>query len=163
MNLFWQSYKLLASLALALMLVFATSFGVQSQSSLAVASPIKLSDAVQPQLILADTSLGGRTEAVGKNIQGKVQETFGNITGNPSDQAAGKAKQAESQVRHSVENTKDFGRSANRRTEATGKNLAGKVQEAVGNITGNRGDQAAGKAKQAESGVRHAVEDLRNR
>lgn len=52
-------------------------------------------------------SLEDRAKAVGKNIEGKAQEALGNITGDPKDKAEGKAKQAESQVRHTVENVKD--------------------------------------------------------
>ncbi len=48
-----------------------------------------------------------RMKAAAKNVEGKVQEAVGEVTGNPEDKAAGKAKQAESQVRHTVENAKD--------------------------------------------------------
>jgi uncharacterized protein YjbJ (UPF0337 family) len=48
-----------------------------------------------------------RVKATSKNIEGKVQEGLGKITGNPEDQAAGKAKQVESQVRHGTEDVKD--------------------------------------------------------
>jgi uncharacterized protein YjbJ (UPF0337 family) len=48
-----------------------------------------------------------RAKAVAKNIEGKAQEVFGKVTGNPEDEAEGKAKQAESKVRHTVENVKD--------------------------------------------------------
>ncbi|ADI64941.1 CsbD family protein [Trichormus azollae] len=52
-------------------------------------------------------SLEERAKATGKNIEGKAQEALGNITGDPKDQADGKGKQAESEVRHSVEDIKD--------------------------------------------------------
>lgn len=48
-----------------------------------------------------------RVEATAKNIEGKVQEVIGEVTGNPSDKAEGKAKQAEAQVMHTTENLKD--------------------------------------------------------
>lgn len=48
-----------------------------------------------------------RAKAVAKNIEGKAQEAFGKITGNPEDEAEGQAKQAESKIRHTVENMKD--------------------------------------------------------
>ncbi len=48
-----------------------------------------------------------RVEATAKNIEGKVQEIVGEITGNPQDKAEGQAKQAEAQVTHTVENIKD--------------------------------------------------------
>jgi uncharacterized protein YjbJ (UPF0337 family) len=49
------------------------------------------------------------------------------------------------------------------RAKATAKNIEGKVQEAVGDITGDPKDQAAGKAKQAEAAVQHAVEDVKDK
>jgi uncharacterized protein YjbJ (UPF0337 family) len=52
-------------------------------------------------------SIEKRAKATGKNIEGKAQEALGNMTGDPEDKAEGKAKQAESEVRHSVEDVKD--------------------------------------------------------
>jgi uncharacterized protein YjbJ (UPF0337 family) len=48
-----------------------------------------------------------RLEATAKNIEGKIQEAAGEITGDPKLKAEGKAKQAEAEVRHSIENVKD--------------------------------------------------------
>ncbi|MBN3947112.1 MAG: CsbD family protein [Nostoc sp. NMS7] len=48
-----------------------------------------------------------RVEATAKNIEGKIQEVVGEITGNPQYKAEGQAKQAEAQVTHTVENIKD--------------------------------------------------------
>jgi uncharacterized protein YjbJ (UPF0337 family) len=52
-------------------------------------------------------SIEDRAKAIAKNVEGKAQEIVGQVTGNPEDEAEGKAKQAESQVRHTVENVKD--------------------------------------------------------
>lgn len=52
-------------------------------------------------------SLEDRAKAVSKNIEGKLQEVWGNVTGNKKDQAQGKAKQAEASARHAVEDVKD--------------------------------------------------------
>ncbi|AFY78258.1 MAG: CsbD family protein [Hydrococcus sp. C42_A2020_068] len=52
-------------------------------------------------------STENRVEATLKNVEGKVQETVGEVTGDPKDKAEGKAKQAEAAARHSVENIKD--------------------------------------------------------
>ena len=49
--------------------------------------------------------------------------------------------------------------SAEDRAKATAKNVEGKAQEAMGNLTGNKSDQADGKAKQAKASAQHAVED----
>ncbi|MEH2013834.1 CsbD family protein [Nostoc sp.] len=48
-----------------------------------------------------------RVEATAKNIEGKIQEVVGEVTGNPQDKAEGQAKQAEAQATHTVENIKD--------------------------------------------------------
>ena len=48
-----------------------------------------------------------RVEATVKNVEGKVQEAIGDLTGNPADKAEGKAKQVEAQVQHTQENIKD--------------------------------------------------------
>ena len=52
-------------------------------------------------------SLKDRTEATAKNIEGKVQEAVGNMTGDSKAQAEGKEKQAEAKVRHTIEDVKD--------------------------------------------------------
>jgi len=52
-------------------------------------------------------SLEDRAKATVKNIEGKVQETIGDLTGDPQTQAEGKEKQAEAKVRHTVENIKE--------------------------------------------------------
>ena len=46
--------------------------------------------------------------------------------------------------------------------KATAKNMEGKAQETIGNISGDKKDQLAGKAKQAQASGEHAVEDLRD-
>ncbi|EDX76159.1 CsbD-like superfamily [Coleofasciculus chthonoplastes PCC 7420] len=45
--------------------------------------------------------------------------------------------------------------------KATAKNIEGKAQEAMGEITGNPEDKAEGKAKQTEAKVRHSVENVK--
>ncbi len=52
-------------------------------------------------------SLEEKVKATAKNVEGKIQETVGNVTGDPADKAAGKAKQAEAHVRHGAEDVKD--------------------------------------------------------
>lgn len=48
------------------------------------------------------------------------------------------------------------------RAKATAKNIEGKVQEAVGGLTGDTKAQAEGQEKQAEASVRHTVEDVKD-
>ncbi|MDF5737205.1 MULTISPECIES: CsbD family protein [unclassified Nostoc] len=57
-------------------------------------------------------SIEDKAKAFAKNIEGKVQEVIGEVTGDPKDKAEGKAKQAEAQVRHTAENIKDEAKKA---------------------------------------------------
>jgi uncharacterized protein YjbJ (UPF0337 family) len=52
-------------------------------------------------------SIEDRAKATAKNLEGKAQEILGKVTGDPKDEAEGKAKQVESQVRHAAEDVKD--------------------------------------------------------
>lgn len=52
-------------------------------------------------------SLEDRAKATGKNLEGKAQEAMGNVSGDPKDKAEGKAKQAEAEGHHAVEDLKD--------------------------------------------------------
>ena len=52
-------------------------------------------------------SLENKAKATAKNIEGKIQEAVGDITGDPKTQAEGKAKQVEASVQQAVENVKD--------------------------------------------------------
>ena len=49
------------------------------------------------------------------------------------------------------------------RAEATGKNLKGKAQEAVGKVTGDKEEQAKGKGKQAEASAQQSVENAKDK
>jgi uncharacterized protein YjbJ (UPF0337 family) len=49
------------------------------------------------------------------------------------------------------------------RVQATGKNIEGKAQEVLGNITGDPEDKAEGKAKQTQAQASHAVEDVKDK
>jgi uncharacterized protein YjbJ (UPF0337 family) len=51
----------------------------------------------------------GPIQAGAKAVEGKTQESIGTATGNQGARLAGKAKQAEAQVRTSVEDVKDKG------------------------------------------------------
>lgn len=52
-------------------------------------------------------SLEERAKAAAKDIEGKVQETIGKVTGDRHDQIAGKAKQAQAKAQHMKEDVKD--------------------------------------------------------
>lgn len=51
--------------------------------------------------------------------------------------------------------------SADEKVKATAKNLEGKAQETVGDVTGDRQAQAEGKGKQVEGKARNAVENAK--
>jgi len=48
------------------------------------------------------------------------------------------------------------------RVEATAKNVEGKAQEAIGEVTGDPKDKAEGKSKQVEAETQHAKEDVKD-
>jgi len=48
------------------------------------------------------------------------------------------------------------------RIRATAKNIEGKAQEAMGNVTGDPKDKAEGRAKQQEAAAEHMVEDVKD-
>jgi uncharacterized protein YjbJ (UPF0337 family) len=52
-------------------------------------------------------SIEDRVKATAKNVEGKVQEAVGEVTGNPEDKLEGQAKQSEARILHLVENAKD--------------------------------------------------------
>jgi len=52
-------------------------------------------------------SIEDKAKAAAKNVEGKAQEAMGNVTGDPKDQAEGKAKQGEATVRNAGEDIKD--------------------------------------------------------
>ncbi|AUC61089.1 hypothetical protein AA637_07930 [Cyanobacterium sp. HL-69] len=48
-----------------------------------------------------------KIKATAKNIEGKIQETYGNATGSAKNEAEGKAKQVEAKIKHTTEDVKD--------------------------------------------------------
>lgn len=51
--------------------------------------------------------LDDRIKATAKNIEGKVQEAAGEVTGDPRDRIEGQAKQQQAQSIHAAEDVKD--------------------------------------------------------
>ena len=49
------------------------------------------------------------------------------------------------------------------RADATAKNIEGKAQAAMGELTGNKEEQAEGEAKQVQASVQHKVEDAKDK
>ncbi|MGL5831817.1 MAG: CsbD family protein [Waterburya sp.] len=52
-------------------------------------------------------SLEERAKATAKNVEGKIQEGAGKVTGDPADKAEGKAKQNQAEAHHAKEDVKD--------------------------------------------------------
>jgi uncharacterized protein YjbJ (UPF0337 family) len=52
-------------------------------------------------------SIEDRAKATAKNVEGKVQEAAGKVTGNTSDEVKGKAKQGQAKAEHAKEDVKD--------------------------------------------------------
>lgn len=52
--------------------------------------------------------------------------------------------------------------SLDERVRATAKNIEGKIQEAVGDLTGDSRQQIVGQAKQVEAATRQAKEDVKD-
>lgn len=157
MNLIHKKCQVLLTISLVLLVSISIGFGLVSGDSWAATfSPTHLINQTPIQIAMMD-----RAKAVSRNIEGKIQEATGNITGDPKDQVIGKAKQAESQLRNSVENVKSNVISSGR-VKAVSRNIEGKTQEATGNIRGDLKDQAAGKAKQVESQVINTIEDVKD-
>jgi uncharacterized protein YjbJ (UPF0337 family) len=52
-------------------------------------------------------SIEDRAKAAAKKVEGKIEETAGDLTGNHEAQAKGKAKQAEGDLRNTAEDGKD--------------------------------------------------------
>jgi uncharacterized protein YjbJ (UPF0337 family) len=153
---FQRIYKFTLKILLTVILAIAIAFDFGHGNSWAKTFDIEIIN--QSSYSIATMN---RVDSMTKNLEGKAQETLGNMTGDPKDQIMGKAKQLESQARNKAEDIKD-NLKLNGRQKAIGKNIEGKIQEATGNITGNSKDQMMGKAKQLESQTRNTVENLKD-
>lgn len=146
-------------LTISLVLLLGTFTAFTSDDSLAttfLTQPISLT---QTQIATMN-----RVEATTKNIEGKVQETLGNVTGNKKDQFMGKAKQAESKVRNAVEDIKDVSRK--QESKAVIKNIEAKTEKAMDNSIVNPNYLPGGKTNDIKSESRNPAdkmkEELRN-
>jgi uncharacterized protein YjbJ (UPF0337 family) len=151
-----QIRKFFLTIIFTIMLAITIAFDFGTADSWAATSWVQSINQPQAQ-ILAMT----RAEAMTKNLEGRTQEAIGNITGDPKNQIAGKAKQVQSQASNAAADMKD-NMKLKGRAKAVTKNIEGKAQEAKGKITDNRSDQVAGRAKQAESEARNVVEDVKD-
>jgi uncharacterized protein YjbJ (UPF0337 family) len=71
-------------------------------------------------------SIEDRAKSAAQNLEGKVQEAVGKVTGSSQDEAAGQAKQAASKVRDGIEDAKD-------KVVETAQELGDKMRDGVEN------------------------------
>lgn len=151
-----QIRRFCITIVLTIMLAITIAFDFGTADSWAAASTTSSISLSNNKLI----AMWGKATA--KDIEGKAQETIGNITGDSKDQMMGKAKQVEGKALKAAENVKDTMKLKGR-AKAVSKNIEGKTQEAIGNMTDNPKDQIVGKAKQVESQGRNIVEDMKDK
>jgi hypothetical protein len=120
----WQKFRrFFFTIGLVLLLGSLTAFTAkESLAATFLTQPISL----------APTQIAtmNRVAAIGKDIEGKAQETMGKITGNQEDQVMGKVKQAESKVRNTVEDVKGASRQQRAKIE-------GQVKRSMDNSISN--------------------------
>jgi len=120
----WQKFRrFFFTIGLVLLLGSLTAFtDKESLAATFLTQPISL----------APTQIAtmNRVAAIGKDIEGKAQETMGKITGNQEDQVMGKVKQAESKVRNTVEDVKGASRQQRAKIE-------GQVKRSMDNSIAN--------------------------
>ena len=91
----------------------ATGLGIAFSLVLLIATPALSAPAQASGLFsvgkapLPMAATAGRVKAVAKELEGKTQESIGNVTGNKGDRLAGKEKQIEAKIRNTVEDVKD--------------------------------------------------------
>jgi uncharacterized protein YjbJ (UPF0337 family) len=151
-----QIRRFCITIVLTIMLAITIAFDFGTANSWAAASATSFISSSNNKLI----AMWGK--ATPKDIEGKAQETLGNMTGYPKDQIMGKAKQVEGKALKTAENMKDT-MQLKGRAKAISKNIEGKTQEAIGKMTDNPKDQIMGKAKQVESKGRNIVEDMKDK
>ena len=149
-------YRALMTIGLVSFFSFALVLGLAVENSSAAQSFTQLVDSSHAPIAIME-----RVKSTAKDLEGKTQEAIGNVTGDAENQIIGKAKQAEADSRRATENIKE-GMKLPERLKANVENLGGKTQEAVGNLTGDRRDQIAGKAKQVKSSTRNLLEDAKD-
>jgi uncharacterized protein YjbJ (UPF0337 family) len=156
MSLFQRVRRFFLTSSVIMLLTTVMTFGFGSANS--IASTLAFKQVVNSPLQLATMN---RVEAMKRDVEGKTQEAIGNVTGDLSDQMMGKAKQLESKIRNESEDIKED-MQLKGRAKAVQKNIEGKTQEAIGDLTDDLSDKASGQAKQVESSVRNAVEDVKD-
>jgi uncharacterized protein YjbJ (UPF0337 family) len=126
MILFSKARKFLLIISLVLLMVTFTAFA--SESSVATTL-------LNKPISLDQIASMNRVEAITKDIEGKVQEGIGNVTGDKKDQFMGKMKQEESKARHTIEDIKDADLQQQYRT--TDKNAKETIEDTIKKVMNN--------------------------
>jgi uncharacterized protein YjbJ (UPF0337 family) len=128
MNLLQRSRKVFASFMLALVLAIATVWMIPQ----AIASPLM---AATPNQIAArndaatDTGIERRVKATGRELTGRVQRGFGEITDSPANQIEGRTKQFSGQAQNRAEDLGDRVKDAARGAQNETENLLDRVKD----------------------------------
>ncbi|MBD2055520.1 CsbD family protein [Oculatella sp. FACHB-28] len=128
MNLLQRSRKVFASLMLALVLALATVWVIPQ----AIASPLI---ATSPFQILADndaatsTGIEHRVKATGRELEGRVQRGFGQVTDSPDNRVEGRAKQLSGRAQNQAEDLGDQVKDAVRGARNETGNLVDRVKD----------------------------------
>lgn len=119
MRLIAQIRQILIATTLVVVLTFTNAVSVLAQ-------PLSISPS---EIQVATTDLGQQAKASAKKVEGKVQETVGNVTGDRETQIEGKVKQAEGDIR--AVPSDGFGNPTDKLSETE---IEGKTQQAESNI-----------------------------
>lgn len=76
-------------------------------------------------------SLKDRAKATAKDLEGKMQESAGNLTGNRQAQTDGQAKQDEAKVSQAIEDGKDAFRKAGDNVRHAAKDVRNEADKAT--------------------------------
>jgi uncharacterized protein YjbJ (UPF0337 family) len=97
MILFHRIRKALMTVGLVVLLATVITFSFVPGKSWA--NPLLTPSLDQPHALVATMN---QAKAAAKNVEGKAQESLGNMTGNPKTQAAGKAKQFDANTQEAI-------------------------------------------------------------
>jgi uncharacterized protein YjbJ (UPF0337 family) len=128
MNLLQRSRKVFASFMLALVLAIATVWVIPQ----AIASP--LTAAIPNQIVARNdaansTGIERRAQATGRELTGRVQRGFGEVTDSPANQIEGRTKQFSGEAQNRAEDLSDRVKDAARGAQKETDNLVDRVKD----------------------------------
>lgn len=128
MNSLQRSRKVFAGFMLALVLAIATVWVIPQ----AIAAPLV---AATPSQIAAEngaatsTGIERRVKATGRELTGRVQRGFGEVTDSPANQIEGRARQLSGEAQNRTEDLGDRLKDAGRDVEDSTENLVDRVKD----------------------------------